>query len=511
MKQVNTFTYLFDVRRSARSSDYAAFEEMFMSMYLEDLVSDVGLENACLECKSRLNREDALSWLKSIAGFANAAGGDFYVGVEDKTNKLTGFDRGEADSERNYFNNQVNEHITPRPQITISFLRYAIHEKERYILHIHVAESSVKPVIVKYKGVPSIFMRRDGFTNGATYEEIIDMSIKSRNTQYDVQISDVPYDASNFRVLQDFHAEHNEGAPLSDKALRSMGFYDEEGLLANGALLFADNYNGEKTKIQCSVFSGFTRGSARIVTINRFQGNLIADIRYIMEFVLLRMNHSMMKFGDTRQNIDAYPERALFEGVINAVAHRDYYLDGTQIQVDLFRDRLEISSPGRFYRGDAFGKTYDLSGMISKRRNELIASVLVSCNVMEAAGTGFDKIMEEYADADESHRPYICSASDHFTLVLPDLTYADGITEDQVPALVFLPVEDGTPHDGKVLSYCYYQPHKASEIAEYLGISDSSYFRKKILDNLEKNGYLLKSRKSRTYFYRTNPEMVQVE
>ena len=74
---------------------------------------------------------------------------------------------------------------------------------------------------------------------------------------------------------------------------------------------------------------------------------------------------------------------------------------------------MEISSPGGFYRGEKLGKTYDLSGIISKRRNELICSVLVSCNVMEAAGTGFDKIVEDYKDADEKHRPFISSASDH--------------------------------------------------------------------------------------------------
>ncbi len=71
------------------------------------------------------------------------------------------------------------------------------------------------------------------------------------------------------------------------------------------------------------------------------------------------------------------------------------------------KDRLEISSPGGFYRGGKLGKTYDLSGVISKRRNELISNVLVACNVMEAAGTGFDKITEEYMEADLPHKPYI--------------------------------------------------------------------------------------------------------
>lgn len=392
----------------------------------------------------------------------------------------------------------------------ISFVRYEIKEKERFIIRVQIAESAVKPVILKYKNIPSIFMRRDGFTNGATYEEIIEMSIKSKNTQYDILTSDVAYDGSEFTMLRDFYSAHNDGKALSEKALRSMGFYNEDGFLANGALLFADGYQEQKTEVQCSVFSGFHKGSERIVTINRFHGNLISVIQYMMEFVTQRMNHSLIKLGDTRKNIDAFPQRALFEGVINAVAHRDYFLDGTQIQVDMFKDRLEISSPGSFYRGEKLGKTYDLSGIISKRRNELIASVLVSCNVMEAAGTGFDKIVEEYREADESHRPYIFSSSDHFTLVLPDLTYLDGVEDPGTPVLMFAPVSNGTDYDDRVLSFCYYQAHKASEIAEYLGVSDSTYLRKQVLGNLVEQGYLENNKSARAMYYKTNPEMVEV-
>lgn len=159
-------------------------------MYLEEIITDVKLESDKFECKARLNREDVIGWLKTIAGFANAGGGEFYIGVEDKTNKLIGFNRIEADNERNYFNNKVNEHLVPRPQMQISFARYEIKEKERFIIRVNVEESVVKPVILKYKNIPSIFMRRDGFTNGATYEEIIEMSIKSKNTQYDILTSD---------------------------------------------------------------------------------------------------------------------------------------------------------------------------------------------------------------------------------------------------------------------------------------------------------------------------------
>ena len=183
--------------------------------------------------------------------------------------------------------------------MTISFIHYEIKEKERFIIRIQVNNSVIKPVILKYKNIPSIYMRRDGFTNGATYEEIIDMSIKSKNTQYDILTSDVKYDASDFTILRDFYAAHNDGKYLTEKALMSMGFYNKEGLLANGALLFSDNYQDKKTEIQCSLFSGFNKGSERIVTINRFNGNIISAINYIMEFVTQRMNHSMIKLGKT--------------------------------------------------------------------------------------------------------------------------------------------------------------------------------------------------------------------
>lgn len=480
-------------------------------MYLDEIIEDVRLENDKYEAKAVLNREDIVGWLKSIAGFANASGGEFYIGVEDKTNKLIGFDRKSADSERNYFNNQVNEHLTPRPVMKISFVRYTINEKERFVIRVIVEESPIKPIILKYKGIPSIFMRRDGFTNGATYEEIIEMSIKSKNTQYDVLVSDIKYNPEKLTDLRAFYETHNEGATLKEKALLSLGFVNEEGYLLNGSVLFLDDYKGKKTEVQCSVFSGFNKGSERIVTINKFNGNITSTIEYIIDFVRQRMNHSVIKQEDKRINIDSYPARALFEGVINAVAHRDYYLDGTQIQVDIFKDRLEISSPGGFYRGEKIGKTYDLSGVISKRRNELITGVLVLCNVMEAAGTGFDKIIEEYALADEVHKPYIYSASDHFTLVLPDLTYGNGVEDGALPVLRFVPVPGGTELDAKVLSFCYLKARKVSEIAECLGISDSTYLRKRILGNLEENGYLKKNKVSRTAFYKTNRDAVAVE
>ena len=45
-------------------------------MFLEEIIDNVQLENDKFECKGILNREDVIGWLKTIAGFANASGGD---------------------------------------------------------------------------------------------------------------------------------------------------------------------------------------------------------------------------------------------------------------------------------------------------------------------------------------------------------------------------------------------------------------------------------------------------
>lgn len=480
-------------------------------MKLDEIIKISEIETVNMETKARLDRTNIEGWLKTVAGFSNAEGGSLFIGVEDGSSKLIGFERKAADSERNFFNNQVNEHIYPRPSMHISFIRYEKNERELFVIRVDVNESPVKPVILKFNNIPSIYMRRDGFTNGATYEEIIQMSIKSQKTQFDMLDSDENYNRDDFNTLQNFYESHNEGKKLTDKALASIGFFDKEKKLKNGAVLFKDNYNDTKTEVLCSVFSGFNKGSERVITVNKFNSNIIESINYMIEFVKQRMNHSFVKLPEGRINIDSYPERALFEGIINAVAHRDYFLDGTQIQLDMFKDRLEISSPGSFYQGDKFGKTYDLSNVISKRRNELICDILVKCNVMEAAGTGFDKIAQDYEKADNNHKPYIYSTSDHFTLVLPDLTYEKGLQhDDTTPHIEYTPVSNGTDYDERVLAYCYEHARKISDIAEYLNLSNSSYLRDVILGNLEKQNYLEQLKIGRAKGYRTNKEFVHL-
>ncbi len=91
------------------------------------------------------------------------------------------------------------------------------------------------------------------------------------------------------------------------------------------------------------------------------------------------------------------------------------------------------------------------------------------------------------------------------------MTYENGVEEDGCMPVKFVPVPNGSEHDAKVLAFCFTQAHNVAEIANYLGLSDSTYLRKQVLENLEKNGYLEKSKVSRAVYYKTNRDMVEAE
>lgn len=57
------------------------------------------------------------------------------------------------------------------------------------------------------------------------------------------------------------------------------------------------------------------------------------------------------KVGDGRVELPEYPQRAVLEGIVNALIHRNYLEIGSEVHIDMFDDRLEIYSPGGMYDG----------------------------------------------------------------------------------------------------------------------------------------------------------------
>jgi predicted HTH transcriptional regulator len=478
-------------------------------MVLSDILKDFRGEDSHYEVKVRLNRKDPLSWLKTIDGFANGKGGTLIIGAADKTYELQGFDLKAADDEKLYFSSRIREAFQINPVFDIHLLPYSDGNATRYVIQADIAESEAKPVVLMHRGMGFIYVRRDASTEPATSEEIRQMAIRSSAPSYDIQPTDAAYKPGDFNDLAGFYSRQT-GKTLREKDLASVGFFDDKKKLAKGALYFKDGCALDETSIVCSIYPASTRGGDEALTTAPFKGNLVKGLDFILNFVGQHSLNEYKKLSDRRVEKRAYPQRALFEAVVNALAHRDYTIRGSQISVDLFPNRLVITSPGSFPGGDEIAPTKNLSAFNSRRRNALICAVFVLCRAMESRGTGFEKIENEYSGYDDLHRPFIFSRNSQFSIVLPDVTNDEGVSVLSESLMLKRPIENGSRHDLGILSFCYGKEKQSREIASNLGLSDSSFFRSSILANLAKQGFLNMNKRGKATVYQTNEGLVSL-
>ena len=117
----------------------------------------------------------------------------------------------------------------------------------------------------------------------------------------------------------------------------------------------------------------------------------MADIENALRFIERNTRTAYRIEGLKRQNIPEYPMKALREAITNAVMHRDWFFDGANVFVEIYTDRIEVSSPGSLPKGLTLA---DL-GRKSVRRNALVSDLLHRIDFVEKAGTGIRRIRDE--------------------------------------------------------------------------------------------------------------------
>ena len=119
-------------------------------------------------------------------------------------------------------------------------------------------------------------------------------------------------------------------------------------------------------------------------------GTLPAQVTDAVQFVVRNMRVSARKTPE-REYAFQHSKAAVFEAVVNAVAHRNYSMDSRRIRLSMFKDRLEIDSPGQLPNG------MTIEGMESSQatRNEVIASVFGRIPVANVAGSGGRRYLRE--------------------------------------------------------------------------------------------------------------------
>ena len=127
-----------------------------------------------------------------------------------------------------------------------------------------------------------------------------------------------------------------------------------------------------------------------------------------------------------RIEIPQYMERCVMEVVVNALAHRDYLIQGSEVHVDMYDDRMVIYSPGSMPEGRLI-QTMNLEDIPSVRRNPVIADIFAQLGYMERKGSGMGKIIKPIKALpyfEEKMLPTFFSDRAQFTVTFPNMILA---------------------------------------------------------------------------------------
>jgi ATP-dependent DNA helicase RecG len=141
------------------------------------------------------------------------------------------------------------------------------------------------------------------------------------------------------------------------------------------------------------LYKGITK--VHILDAQRYNSDIVRNIDNAVLFLKRNLRTRYEIKTIRRKEILELPEIALKEAVVNAVCHRNYFEKGANIMVEIFDDRVEITSPG----GAPSGISNQNFGRISIRRNPIIASLLHRIDYVEKMGTGIGRIREAVAEA----------------------------------------------------------------------------------------------------------------
>ena len=154
--------------------------------------------------------------------------------------------------------------------------------------------------------------------------------------------------------------------------------------------------------IEAVRYRGKKQDSNYQIDAQKIRGPLNRQIEQAMTFLRKNQTVSAVKIPH-RVEVQQFSERAVFEAIVNAVAHRDYSIFASKIRFFMFEDRLEIYSPGTLPNT----VTIDSISLRQATRNELITNLLAETPVagtvgdvgrsfyMEKRGEGVPIILDE--------------------------------------------------------------------------------------------------------------------
>lgn len=392
---------------------------------IKEYVKDANIfEEQEYEFKIELGREKPEHWVKTIVAYANENGGKMFVGVTND-GFAKGITQDKVDDEQKYFVDFIKQKVKPNIHYDVSYIPT---EEGNIVICIDVPEHEGS--VVSYKEKPDARERVYRRYPGSTYElkEIVDiaeLSNNKRNTSIDTIATKYNANEFTFNSLNEKYKERvGTNIDLTEKQLKSVGLITDDNKLTVAGMYFVDKCPEEFPAIHLRKWPGFNKGSDYIIDAKELNVNLIEQLNEAEKFIRNNTKTGMMKAPGGASDVLSYPSIAITEALCNAIGHRDYLETySNQIDVDIYQDRIEIVSPGKFLpKGRA--QDYEMINQIpSKRRNKAISDTLAMCKLMQRYGSGFDKIVEAYEPFGEEYQPKVFSNDSWFTITLMDVTF----------------------------------------------------------------------------------------
>ena len=270
------------------------------------------------------------------------------------------------------------------------------------------------------------FMRIGNESVPATPLQLRELVLRGSGESYDSLKSRYDFSNMSFTKLKSVYKQRT-GNAFEDTDYESFGLIDEKGNLTNAGALLADESPVRHSRLFCTRWNGLTKASGIVDALDdkEYTGSLVTLLQAGTDFVRNNSKKAWRKVDDGRIEMPDYPDRAVLEGVVNALIHRNYMEIGSEVHIDMFDDRIEIYSPGGMVSGISLaGK--DLLKIPSKRRNPILADIFSRLKCMERRGSGFKKILADYegqVEFDETKMPVFDADNDDFILTLYNLNY----------------------------------------------------------------------------------------
>lgn len=394
-------------------------------MKINELYPDVITEDLDYEYKAVLNPSNPVKWAKTIVGYANDKGGIIFVGVSNN-GEAFGIELDEIDKTKNLIAVVNDRHIFPHVKIQY-MMRSVDADAEKFVLAVNVRQADS---VVRYREgdfSETVYIKGDGNSTPATPEDII--SLSKRKYGVDNETSETQYDEVEWSDYIDLCKEYREESSVPTiKDLQNEEIVSKDGYAKSGFIMFKDDYEGDDSMICCRLWKGKTK-TATVLDSDRFKGSLARVFHNAISFIERNTKTGWRKTENGgREEIRAYPKEAIREALVNAIAHRDYSIAGTQIDVDIYSDRIEIVSPGSWLLPRSY-EEYPLGSIPSIRRNAIISACLDVANLMERGGTGFQTMIDSYKDCKEDLQPVVSIYPGFLNLRLYDRLYEESIVE----------------------------------------------------------------------------------